>query len=47
MGLWLLFMVWLAGWSCIPHLLLLNKRPTATLAWLWAILLFPAIGPIL
>ncbi len=37
--------VWVLGWACIPHLLLLNKRPTATLAWLWAILLFPVLGP--
>jgi cardiolipin synthase len=44
MGTWLLIMVWLAGWACIPHMLLLNKRPTATLAWLWAILLFPVVG---
>jgi cardiolipin synthase len=44
MWLWLLTAVWLASWLCIPHLLLLNKRPTATLAWLWAILLFPVFG---
>ena len=28
----------------IPHLLLLKKRPVATLAWLWAIILFPYLG---
>ncbi|MEZ5406041.1 MAG: cardiolipin synthase [Verrucomicrobiia bacterium] len=28
----------------IPHLLLLKKRPVSTLAWLWAIILFPYIG---
>ena len=39
--------VWVAGWLCLPHLLLLNKRPTATLAWLWAIIFIPAIGPAL
>ena len=44
MWLWLLLGLWLASWTCIPHLLLLNKRPTATLAWLWAILLFPVVG---
>ena len=45
-GMWLglLIAVWVASWACIPHLLLLNKRPTATLAWLWAILLFPVFG---
>jgi cardiolipin synthase len=30
--------------ACVPHLLLLNKRPTATLAWLWALFLFPGVG---
>src|SRR5271154_2720755 len=45
MALYLLLGVWILGWCCIPHLLLLNKRPTATLAWLWAILLFPVFGP--
>lgn len=39
--------VWLLGWCLIPHLLLLNKRPTATLAWLWALILFPVAGPAL
>ena len=47
MGFWLLVAVWVLGWGCIPKLLLLNKRPTATLAWLWAIILFPVIGPAL
>ena len=45
MGVWIFGAIWILGWACIPHLLLLNKRPTATLAWLWAILLFPVIGP--
>jgi cardiolipin synthase len=47
MGLWILGTIavaWVLSWLCIPHLLLLNKRPTATLAWLWAILLFPVVG---
>jgi cardiolipin synthase len=44
MGYWILLIFWLAGWTCIPHMLLLNKRPTATLAWLWAILLIPVFG---
>lgn len=47
MWLWVLLGVWLAGWCCIPNLLLLNKRPTATLAWLWALVLFPIVGPLL
>jgi cardiolipin synthase A/B len=44
MWVWVLLALWLTSWLCIPHLLLLNKRPTATLAWLWAILLFPVVG---
>lgn len=47
MWLWLFLLIWIPGWFCIPHLLLLNKRPTATLAWLWALLLFPVFGPVL
>lgn len=32
-------------WSLVPHLLAQrNKPPNATLAWLWAILLFPVVG---
>ena len=37
-------LLYLFSFACIPHLLLLNKRPTATLAWLWALFLFPGIG---
>jgi cardiolipin synthase len=33
-----------ATWAAIPHLLLLKKRPAATLAWLWAILFIPFFG---
>jgi cardiolipin synthase len=47
MWIWILAGVWVLGWCCIPQLLLLNKRPTATLAWLWALLLFPLVGPAL
>ncbi len=43
----LLVILWAASFGCIPHLLLLNKRPTATLAWLWALLLFPGLGAVL
>ncbi len=35
---------YLATWATIPHLLLLKKRPAATLAWLWAILFIPFLG---
>jgi cardiolipin synthase len=37
-------LLYVVSFACIPHLLLLNKRPTATLAWLWALLLFPGLG---
>src|ERR1700679_576085 len=47
MWFWSLVIIWLLGWCCIPDLLLLNKRPTATLAWLWALVLFPVLGPLL
>lgn len=31
-------------WLAIPHVLLAGKRPAATLAWVWSILLFPYLG---
>lgn len=35
----------LLQWALVPHLLAQrNKSPNATLAWLWAILLFPVFG---
>jgi len=40
----LLLLCYFATWAAIPHLLLLKKRPTATLAWLWAILFIPFLG---
>jgi cardiolipin synthase len=42
-----LAILWGLSFACIPHLLLLNKRSTATLAWLWALLLFPGLGAVL
>jgi cardiolipin synthase A/B len=34
-------------WAFVPHLLAQrNKSPNSTLAWLWAILLFPVVGGI-
>lgn len=39
-----LLLGYLATWGLIPHLLLLKKRPTATLAWLWAIVFIPFFG---
>jgi len=40
----LLILCYLTTWATIPHLLLLKKRPSATLAWLWAILFIPFLG---
>jgi cardiolipin synthase len=40
----LLLVCYFATWAFIPHLLLLKKRPSATLAWLWAILFIPLLG---
>ena len=39
-----LLLLYVASWGFIPHLLLLKKRPAATLAWLWAILFIPWLG---
>ena len=40
----ILILSYLVTWVVIPHLLLLKKRPAATLAWLWAILFIPFLG---
>jgi len=40
----ILLLVYLATWAFIPPLLLLKKRPGATLAWLWAIVFIPLLG---
>ena len=39
-----LILCYFATWAFIPHLLLLKKRPSATLAWLWAIIFIPFLG---
>jgi len=39
-----LILCYFATWAFIPHLLLLKKRPSATLAWLWAIVFIPFVG---
>jgi cardiolipin synthase len=41
-----LLIAYFATWIFIPWILLAGKRPEATLAWIWAILLFPFLGPI-
>ena len=33
-------------WALIPRILLAKKPPVSTLAWLWAIILFPYVGPL-
>ncbi|MEP6672528.1 MAG: cardiolipin synthase [Chthoniobacter sp.] len=33
-------------WAAIPFILLAQKRPVSTLAWVWTVILFPFIGPI-
>ena len=37
---------YLLTWATIPHILLRNKPPASTLAWIWAVILFPYVGPI-
>src|ERR1041385_2228859 len=37
---------YLLTWALIPHILLRNKPPVSTLAWIWAVILFPYIGPL-
>lgn len=32
--------------TLIPHILLRNKPPVSTLAWIWAVILFPYVGPL-
>jgi cardiolipin synthase len=37
---------YLVTWTTIPHILLRNKPPASTLAWVWAVILFPYGGAI-
>ncbi len=41
-----LWIGYLATWATIPHILLRNKPPASTLAWVWAVILFPYAGTI-
>ena len=41
-----LVLAYLLTWLAIPHVLLAQKRPTATLAWVWSIIALPFVGPI-
>lgn len=40
----ILIAAYVLTWALIPHVLLAKKRPAATLAWIWSILLFPILG---
>lgn len=42
----LVWLGYLLTWAAIPHILMRNKPPASTLAWIWAVILFPYIGPI-
>jgi cardiolipin synthase len=35
---------YLLTWATIPHILNRNKPPASTLAWIWAVILFPYFG---
>ena len=37
----LVWIGYLLTWGTIPHILLRNKPPASTLAWIWAVILFP------
>jgi len=42
-------LVWIGyflTWATIPHILTRNKPPASTLAWVWAVILFPYVGPL-
>ncbi|HEY2800957.1 MAG TPA: PLDc N-terminal domain-containing protein [Chthoniobacterales bacterium] len=41
----LVWLGYLLTWATIPHILLRNKPPASTLAWVWAVILFPYLGP--
>jgi cardiolipin synthase len=41
---WVLIVGYLASVAALPHVLLAKKRPVATLAWVWFILLVPFFG---
>jgi cardiolipin synthase len=42
----LVWIGYLLSWGLIPFILLRNKPPVSTLAWVWSVILFPYIGPI-
>src|SRR4029453_316381 len=42
----LIWFGYLLTWALIPFILLRNKPPVSTLAWVWAVILFPYLGPL-
>jgi len=43
---WFIWIGYLLTWAVIPHILTRNKPPASTLAWIWAVILFPYGGAI-
>lgn len=43
---WITLCAYLLGLALIPRILLQKKRPASALAWIWAVLLFPFVGPL-
>jgi cardiolipin synthase len=43
---WLAVVVEFAGLALIPHVLLHKRNPLSALSWIWALILFPILGPI-
>ena len=44
--LWFFVAGWALGLALIPRILLQKKSPVSTLAWIWAVLLFPGFGAV-
>ncbi len=42
----LVWLGYLLTLTLVPHILLRNKPPVSTLAWIWAVILFPYVGPL-
>jgi cardiolipin synthase len=42
----LVWIGYLLSWALVPLILLRNKPPVSTLAWIWAVILFPYAGPV-
>ena len=42
----IIWLGYLLSLGVIPHIFLRNKPPVSTLAWIWAVILFPYIGPL-